>query len=247
MLKKSLLTGLLASAVVLGALPASAAAEKTMKENKFMTLTGTASQVSGEEFLLTYGANKKVKVDLENWGDINASDVVRDGEHVTVSGIVEDNLFEMPEIDAQTIHALDAGRRYDYSSADHRVIEHDVQYSSRTDTIDRAGNRLITGRVADFNGLNFIMMTDSGPVSIDTAALPYNPADDDYMPKLEKGDTVTLRARSESGPYDALASEVVTITKSYGGKPMKQQLNTEKEPVGETALALPPSRRHMND
>lgn len=247
--KKSFMTVLLAGAMIVGMGPVSAATTErmktsatteAMKDQKFTTLTGTASEIADEKFTLTYDNNKRVTVNVKEWGDDVAPRMIRSGQRVTVSGELKNNLFSLPEIEAQTIHALDTGRRYEYSSASQQIIEEQARYSSRVERDDAVRGNLMTGEVVSFNGLHFVMRTSQGLVSVNTSGLPNNPASKSFTPRLEVGDTVALRATGQApGAYDVTANEVVSITKSYSDTAAAPRPVNDARPASRSASRAP--------
>ena len=94
-----------------------AMSKESMKDDSWVTLSGTITKVDdeGEEFTLDYGSGS-IRVEVEDWSWGDRPDRIRQGDRVTVNGRVDDDLFQSKEIDAESVY--DEGRGAFYYRSD---------------------------------------------------------------------------------------------------------------------------------
>lgn len=115
MLRKTLMTGLLTSAVALTGGQALAASAE-LKDGTPVTVTGTVVELDREEFLLDYGQNRRIEVDMQDWGNERANVMIQPGSQITVSGRIDDDFMEAPEIDADALYVHNTDTHYTLGS-----------------------------------------------------------------------------------------------------------------------------------
>ena len=104
---------------------------KMLKDDTHVTLSGTVGKImDGDEFELRH-KNGSIKVDTnDRWPNLfsqDASEILKTGDKVRVSGVVDDNLFTKKEIDATRI-AHDGMQYYRVYWLDDDARDYDYVY-----------------------------------------------------------------------------------------------------------------------
>lgn len=222
-LAKALLTSALA--LPLSALaaqtPTSGAASQTQKnivkkseDDSMIVLTGNVAEVRDDEFDMSYGGNT-VTVELDRFGwDGEETRYLTPGESVTVTGFVDDDLFEGREIEAYNIR-LNTSMVYYYTT----VNPEPVYYTQSMDRLPEEGTFVsMTGEIVNIDGSEITVENDSGKIKVDTAQLAYNPFDNDGMQKLEKGDRVYVSGDVNDNFYEKKEIQADSILELTQGK-----------------------------
>lgn len=84
--------------------------DKPVEDGSIVTMRGTVSKISGNEFMLTGVGNRSMQVDVSNLDNTPLDDEggqkIRNGDRVQVYGAIDDDFFESREIMANNIVVL---------------------------------------------------------------------------------------------------------------------------------------------
>lgn len=163
-----------------------------LRNNAYVTLTGTVGDITdADEFTLNYKGGS-IKVDTNDyWPDLFAKDaleVLKPGDQITVTGVVDDNYFTKKEIDATSIayRGTNYSRLYRHKS-DGTAYSNVWPYYVWDEKIyeNRVG---ISGTVSNIlNDQEFEMKYGTGTIKVDTSALKVLDTD-----RLNVGDRVMV-------------------------------------------------------
>lgn len=166
------------------------------EENAYVTLTGTASNVTDHHFKLNYGRDT-VTVEMEDWDwdmDTNLKRYISEGEKVAVSGQVEDSWFSDREIEADNIY-LEDDAMYLYVYDVNPAYE-TYEDNRRAQNMERNSERFedgsfitSTGKVENTMNGGFELRTSGQVISVDTSEMISNPINSGL---IEKGDRVRV-------------------------------------------------------
>ncbi len=180
----------LSSATAMAENNTKAQAASTLKDGTYVTISGKVEKVvDGDEFQLSYG-NGTIMVDTnDHWPALFRKDVANiltPGDHVQVSGFVDDNLFTKKEIDAESIvhESTQYSRVYRLNDGRDNVYRPYSYYHAMDDEgISLTGD---ISKIIDDD--SFMLNYGNGMIRVD--------ADEIEFPKTERlrvGDRVTVK------------------------------------------------------
>jgi uncharacterized protein YdeI (BOF family) len=202
----------LLAGIALALAPAVAQAAKDVNpymkpDDTWIRLSGTVKTVSPDTFTLDYGKGSIV-VEMDD-GDRDADAYkLLPGDKVTVSGMIDDDLFETRTIEAASVYVEKLGT-YFYASA---VDEEDAFVTLTTPVVVTATE--IQGTVTEVRDHEFVVNTGLRSITVDVSHMLYDPLDDEGYQKVEVGDVVSVTGSMEDDLFEGrelVASSVVTI------------------------------------
>lgn len=186
-----------------------------MSDQSAVTLTGTVRDVRSDEFTLDYGANQ-ITVEMDNgWSWYrDPARVLRPGERVTISGIIDDDLFEGREIEANTVYVHD---RYTYFYGDDQMSDDRIAMGTDFNAPGDGAYVTASGTVREVKGREFVLDTGAGAIQVDTLPMAYNPMDDDGLQKIMPGDRVHVTGILDDGLFERKEIQANTIVSMQSG------------------------------
>lgn len=172
-------------------LPACAADPQTSPDNTWITVSGTVDTVTPNTFTLDYGEGM-ITVEMDDGDrDADAYKLLK-GDKVTVTGIVDDDLYEKRTIEASRVY-VEKLNTYFYASP---VDEEDTVITISSPVV--LAEVSFQGTVTKIVGSEeFKLDTGLREVTVEVDALPYNPLDDVGYPQIEVGDRVRASGRMD--------------------------------------------------
>ena len=165
----------------------------TAETGEWVSLTGSVSSVSGDQFTLDYGDNE-LTVEMDDF-DAYDENLVIEGDKVTVSGMVDADFVDNKTLEASSVY-VDPLNEFFYASA---ADEEDGYNSFAANDYWDGGDWItLTGEVASVDGQTFTLDAGAEEYVIDTTLMGYNPLDSEGAEKIEKGERVAV-----SGEFDA--------------------------------------------
>lgn len=189
------------------ALPAFAADPYKAADDTWITLSGKVKSASDDSFKLDYGG-KEVTVEMDDFDRNSEGFLIKKGDQVTVSGRVDDDLFELASIEASSVYVKNLDTYFFASSVD----EEDPALALVTITKPVT---VVQGKVTSVNGREFTIDTGTRRVSVDTSAMAKNPMKQPGAQKIEKGDRVSVAGVIDRDLFEQrelMASSIVTLT-----------------------------------
>ncbi|NBC47263.1 MAG: S1 RNA-binding domain-containing protein [Gammaproteobacteria bacterium] len=180
-------------------------------DDSWISVSGTVETVSNDSFVLDYGEGM-MTVEMDD-GDRDADGYkLVSGDKVTVSGRIDDDLFETRTIEASSVYVENIGT-YFYASA---VDEEDVnEVIIDVDTPVVISATTVQGTVTDVNSEEFIVDTGLRQVRVEVDEMSYNPLDDEGYQKIEIGDRVSVTGQMDDDLFEGrelVADSVVTLS-----------------------------------
>jgi len=161
-----------------------------LEDDAWITLEGSVSAVSDDEFRLQYGPHS-IEVEFDDDDRDAASYMLNEGDKVIVTGRVDDDFFEEAEIEAHTVFVESAGTTFfSNDAAGEDARKHSVVYNAWLPVKDF--RTVVTGTVTEVNGDDFTVFTGSKNLEVDVDELGYDPFDDEGYQKIEVGDRVQV-------------------------------------------------------
>ena len=154
-----------------------AAPAAQIPDNTYITISGLVSKVDdGDEFELTY-AGGTIEVDTnDSWPGLfkkDSTDLIKTGDHVTVSGRIDDNYFTGKELDAYALTSYSKGFTRNFRND--AIFPKDYNYAPHGEDsflADKNTVRLV-GRVSEITGNDKFMLAygNGGTIKVNTNKL----------------------------------------------------------------------------
>ena len=162
-------------------------------DDTWISLSGTVESVQRDQFLLDYGRGS-VTVEMDD-GDRDADAyALQAGDNVVVSGLIDDDFFEMTTIEASSVY-VESINTFFYASA---LDEESMTFFDPIVTVYGPlveGDTSLQGTISavDPDAQEFILNTGVNMVTVEVDDLGYDPLDDVGYLQLEPQDVVTVR------------------------------------------------------
>lgn len=180
-----------------------------------ITMSGTMTDIDGDEFVLNYG-DGSIAVELEDWGR-DADDLgFNDGAEVTVFGEIDNDLFSASTIEAEAIY-LKSSATYYYAAEDADEHSHKAYMWSGPDTY-KLSDMTLRGRVVstDVDDGKFTIAVGNGDeVTISTAALDYDPLKGELRNPVDTGDWVRVAGRLDFEFFEGKVLRAESVSTIY--------------------------------
>ncbi len=176
----------------------------------WITIDGTVDSVSADSFVLDYGPGV-ITVEMDD-GDRDADAYkLMEGDKVRVSGMIDDDLFELRTIEAGSVYIESLGTYFYASSIDEE--DRDVFVTYTTPVI--VSDTVLQGTVSAVEDEEFVLNTGSRLVNVEVEEMPYNPLDDIGYQKIEVGDRVSVTGEMDTDFFEAerefVARSLITL------------------------------------
>lgn len=188
-----------------------------MSDDAHIVLSGKVGEIRSDEFDLLYGA-EKITVELDRFGwSGNETTYLAPGESVTVSGYIDDDLFEGREIEAYNIR-LNNSYVYHYTSDGYPTYSWNYYPQNRTGMEDGTYVNM-KGTVRSVSGDEFVLANANGEMRVDTSDLGYDPFDEDGYQRIEAGDEVYVYGELDDSFFESreIMAEGIVEMRSYTG------------------------------
>lgn len=204
---------IIAAALLVGAmaLPATAQDPDELRDESWITMSGTVTSVSDHEFELDYGVGV-IRVEMDDWNDDADARVLREGNMVTVTGKFEDEIFETTSIEAATVYVKELDKHF-YANPQDEEGDPGATFSDRMITAPQpfeASTTTVIGTVKSVEGHQFTIDAGIRELTIDTSQL--ETAAMDSEDQVEVGDRVRVTGKIGADFFDGqrLAADTVT-------------------------------------
>ncbi len=152
-------------------------------DNSFISINGTVTSAGPDTFVLDYGEGV-ITVEMDDWDWYREGYKLLNGDNVTVYGRIDDDLFEVAKIEADSVYVKGLNSFFFANDADEEDVALVNVVATTTATIQ--------GEVEEINGREFTVDTGTGTLRVDTSSMPYNPLDKEGYQQVEKGDRVSV-------------------------------------------------------
>lgn len=194
--------------IIFLASPAFALSPYRKANDSWITLGGTVSTVSADAFMLDYGTGR-VLVEMDD-GDRDADAYkLLPGDKVTVTGKIDDDLFEKTSIEASSVFVEKIGTTFFASEEDEEDFPLLFELPETVSTISIYGP--VTAVVED----SFTLGRGKRSLTVDVSKLPNNPLDDDGYQKIEAGDYVRVTGIIEEGLQQNRKFLAISVTELF--------------------------------
>lgn len=193
-----------------------------MEDESSVVLTGKVGEIRDDEFDLRYQGNMvTVELDRFGWDADEATQLLRSGESVTVSGYIDDDLFEGREIKAHNVRFNDRDLYY-YTNQMIPVYEDSYSNQNRNDqSADNRANHTLSdgtyvtmaGTVSGISGNEFTLTGNNRRMTVDVSELGYEPFSQDRYQRIQNGDRVYIYGQITDEFFDSKEIVASSMTK----------------------------------
>jgi len=181
----------------------------TMADETWITISGTVASVSRDSFILDYG-DGSVIVEMDD-GDRDADAYkLAGGDKVTVSGRVDDDLFETTTIEAASVYVENIGTTFFASPVDEETADSFVALIREPVVVSRV---TLQGTVTEVDDDEFTIDSGFRQIRVDVGEMPFNPLDDEGYLKVRVGDLVSVSGEMGSDLFEGRELVADTLMK----------------------------------
>jgi uncharacterized protein YdeI (BOF family) len=182
-------------------------------DETWIALSGTVESAKPDSFVLDYGEGNII-VEMDDWDWYAEGAALKKGDEVTVYGDIDDDLFEVASIEANSVYVKGLNSFF-FASAN------DEEDPWRTATFVPSSETTIRGTVQSIKDRELTLDTGEGSLTINTLTMAYNPVDKDGFQQVEKGDLISVTGhmdRAFFGDREFNAESIITISEDRGDK-----------------------------
>ncbi|WP_407294042.1 NirD/YgiW/YdeI family stress tolerance protein [Stutzerimonas zhaodongensis] len=176
-------------------------------DGTWIGMKGTVESVKPDSFILDYGMGSII-VEMDDWDWYAEGNALKKGDKVTVYGDVDDDLFEVTSIEANSVY-VEGLNSFFYASAN------DEETLWRTATFVPSSETTIQGTVQSVKDRELTLDTGDGSLTINTLTMSYNPVDKEGFQQVEKGDRISVTGQMDPaffGNREFNAQSITTIS-----------------------------------
>jgi len=167
------------------------------------------ASVSRDSFILDYG-DGSVIVEMDD-GDRDADAYkLAGGDKVTVSGRVDDDLFETTTIEAASVYVENIGTTFFASPVDEETADSFVALIREPVVVSRV---TLQGTVTEVDDDEFTIDSGFRQIRVDVGEMPFNPLDDEGYLKVRVGDLVSVSGEMGSDLFEGRELVADTLMK----------------------------------
>ena len=234
---KTHLQSLIATTLATGLLGVAGAAHAinpyAQPDEAWISMSGTVDSVSADTFTLDYG-DGSIFVEMDDGDRDGDAYKLIPGDKVTVTGRVDDDLFESTSIEASSVYLEKLGTTFHASAAD----EEDLFIAVTTPIV--ISQTTVVGTVEDVGDNYFRVDTGQQDVNVMTAGMGYDPLDDEGYQKVEAGDRVHVTGKLDEDFFTApelMADSIVVLEDSNTESSAKSSSEPRSKPGQQNAQA----------
>ena len=169
-----------------------------LPDDTWITISGTVDTVRPDSFTLDYGDGAVIVEFDDGDRDADAYKFI-DGDKVTVSGKIDDSLFEATTIEASSVFVESINTTFFASPVDEEASRTLVTAVS-IPVVPSATT--LQGTVTKVKDDKFQVDTGNQKVMVSVEDMIFNPLDDQGFLKIRKGDRVKVHAEMEKGFFE---------------------------------------------
>jgi len=217
---KKLMTSTFIAGLAAGMVATPASAQQKLpgyEGGESITITGDIQSINdgADEFMLSYGTNNSITVEMPGWDWGDKTQNLQTGETVSVTGEVDNGFFEDREIEADTVYVYDRYVFYTIGMDGQQTASNNNRSNNnRTQNMNSSPMNYtfseapegtwitVSGEVENVDGREFTLNTGNNKISIDTMGMNYNPLDGSGYQQIENGDQVYITGEVDNMLFD---------------------------------------------
>ncbi|MCW8193817.1 hypothetical protein F6455_03325 [Proteobacteria bacterium 005FR1] len=159
-----------------------------------VALKGTVVALRAGSFILDHG-DGTISIEMDNWANQDVDGAIREGQHVTVRGKVDNDFWHRRRVEADSVHVEELQTTL---TAPSPADEEEAQNQRLTSSYGPIPNDIeVAGTVTSVRGDKFTIDNGRRRITVDTSFLDKNPMDDSGYQQIDVGDFV--RASGDLG------------------------------------------------
>lgn len=213
MLKRMLMTTTVSAGLLMAgaAAPAMAADPYEVRNKGWISLTGEVVENSPTDFMIDYGEGI-ITVEMDDWDTFDEARMVPLGDRVTVYGYIDDDLYEVRKIEANSVYAHKQDTYFYASAADEEEIAAPVSTVLTPGALAEGSYVSFYGSVEDIANREIMVDIGDERMTVDTMTLPYNPLDDAGVTQIDEGDLIRVSGYVDDVFFDNREINAVSLT-----------------------------------
>ena len=177
-------------------------------DNSWIVIDGTVESVMADQFILDYG-DGLITVEMDD-GDRDADGyVLAEEDRVSVSGRIDDDLFENTTIEASSVYIENLGTTFHASPLDEEDMGGPVAVIAGPVEVSRM---VMEGTVTAVADGEFTLDIGAAEIEVETEMMPYDPLDEEGYQQIEVGDRVRVTGQVDYDFFDGRVLDARTIT-----------------------------------
>lgn len=178
----------------------------TRADNSWINISGMVKSVKADSFQLDFGGGL-VTVEMDD-GDRDADGYkLLPGDKVTVSGMIDDDLFEKTTIEASSVYVEKLGTSFFASALD----DEDYYFDVTTPIV--IAQTTVQGIVTEVDDDEFKVDSALRTVTVDIDSMSYNPLDDQGYQKIAVGDVVRVTGMIDDDFFEGREIKAQSVVK----------------------------------
>ncbi|MBI1361600.1 MAG: hypothetical protein GC155_15085 [Alphaproteobacteria bacterium] len=226
--------------------PAMAQSPHSRPDQSWITISGRVQHPTNDKFLLNYG-DGYITVEMDGWGDWGNAWKLQPGDQVTVTGKVDNDLFQRTSIEASSVFVRNLNTSFYANPADEESVTAWLAPSPYEYTTS------LRGVVQNVRPAKNQFTLDIGRTSIlvDVSHLNYNPLDKVGYQQITPGDRVLVSGDIDDGLFqrrEIMASNLVTLDqRSSSGWRKSASIRADRERADLSSLSRAVRQRSAQD
>ncbi|MBT0588104.1 NirD/YgiW/YdeI family stress tolerance protein [Alteromonas oceanisediminis] len=179
-------------------------------DDAWVTITGKVTKAEADGFMLDYG-HGDIRIDLEDGNYTEATAEMIDGDSVTVTGQLDDDVFATRSIEASSVYVPRLMTTYISSSLDDESSDL-YKFASRVPT--NTSQLTVTGTVIAAEDEHIQLDVGENHLVVDLSELPIDVTSESSSFEVTEGDYVEVQVRFDPeifGTYDIDATAITKI------------------------------------
>jgi len=174
-------------------------------DNSWISIHGTVTSVSADEFELDYGEGN-ITVVMED--DDRKGYQLKKGDEVRVSGLMDDNFYNDSVIEAGSVHIKNANTYFYAGAMDEQDVDFTVMSPILRDTVIKGNITHVSLKDEEFTLDTGIQM-----LTVEVDEMLSNPLDNEGYLQLSVGDRVSVNGKIDNDLFEGRVFEAVSVTK----------------------------------
>jgi len=179
-------------------------------DETWISVSGSVTTVTPDSFMLDYG-DGVITVEMDDWDADADAYKVAVGDRVTVTGKIDDDMFETTTIEASSVYVEDLNTYFYARATDEEDFDTFITYT--TPVI--ASATVLQGTVTEVEGDEFILNTGLRSVRVETEDMAYDPLDDQWYQQIDVGDRVSVSGEIDHDFFEGrefVATSILTLS-----------------------------------
>lgn len=185
-------------------------------DDTWISISGTVDSVSPDIFLLDYG-DGSIYVEMDDLDRDADAYKLDKGNKVTVTGMIDDDFFDLRTIEAGSVFVEKLGTTFFSSAIDEEDPLVTIMYPINVVVPVDISQTRIEGTVTNVYDEEFTLDSGVMEITVEVEEMLYNPLDDEGYQKIQVGDRVLVFGEIDQDLFEGteiVADSVITLNKT---------------------------------